>query len=399
MKQQLIWTIVFSLLGTAAMGEPTDPQEKTSYTFGIYSNHDLRNSSTNMMSIHRMGHDAFDTYLRPAMSEKLGNIAFNVFSFSATYMSLVWSHEFGHSLRADQVGGHFNIHDAGLPIPYTTMTLPDSINLVDESLSVTAGFEVNNLNTRSTQREFIRNNGMRNVDLAFAFANRLMFPLYTTVIVPIDPEDPDVWINTAGDPVHVVLPVFKNYADGQVFMDDGTVNPDLVDFYGQAAMLGTYFNLLDPQFYKEAAASFGKADVDRQPVWLIGDEETGWTYGTLFNVSPLGYELYMNNYINYGGKQWSVYFKTGRPFKNNGVGLVWNEIISAGKMSMDATLEAWDQDIFGSGFAAEVETVMGINERMGLVINTGYKTEGYVLGKQVPAGLNLGLGVRWSDPG
>ncbi|MCF7807427.1 MAG: hypothetical protein K9N38_02755 [Candidatus Marinimicrobia bacterium] len=335
--------------------------------------------------------------IRPAMSPKLGDIAFSVFSFSTTYMILIWSHEFGHSLRAEQVGGHFNIHNANLPIPHTTMTLPDSISLVDETLSVTAGFEVNYLNVRTIQRDFMKNNGASNTDLAFAFANRIMFPLYTSVILPFTPEERDVWINTAGDPVHVILPVWKNYSDGQVFMADSSVNPDLVDLYGETALLGTYWNLLDPHFYKEVAASFGDETVERKPIWLIGDAENGWTYGTLFNVSPLGYELYMNNYINLDGKALSVYFKTGRPFKNNGLGLVWNEFLTTDKMTMTATVDAWDQDIFGSGVAAELTTDMWVADGIDLILHTGYKTEGYVLGKQIPEGFTLGMGLRWSD--
>ena len=363
----------------------------------VFNNHDLRTSANNARTVHRLSHDLFNTKLRPQMSEKTGDIAFSAFSFASTYLSMVWSHEFGHSLRAAQVGGKFNIHNAALPIPYTTMELPDSISLVDETLSVTGGFEVNYLHIRSIQSEFMRDNGASNTDLAFAFANRIMFPLYTSVIVPIDPEERDVWINTAGDPVHVILPVWKNYSDGKVFMEDGSVNPDLVDFYGEAALLGTYFNFLDPQFYREIAASFGDEKVERKPIWLIGDEENGWTYGTLFNTSPLGYELYLNNYLNLNGRSLSVYFKTGRPFKNNGAGLTWNDFYSNDKVTMTGNLEAWDQDIFGSGFSAEVTTDLNLTDNLGVVIHSGYKTEGYVLGKQTTAGLNLGLGLRYSN--
>lgn len=384
-----------ALLVTAVMAQPENKPGK-SHAFGVYNAYDLRNSSTNALTVNQMTHTAFRKHVKPLMNEKMGNIAYDVFSFAATYMSLVWSHEFGHSLRAAQVGGEFRIHNMALPIPYTTMHLPDSITLVNESLSVTGGFEVNYLNARAVQRDFIWSNGSSNENLAFAFVNRIMFPLYTTVIVPIDPEERDVWINTAGDPVHVILPVFKNYSNGQVFMDDGSVNPELVDFYGEMALLGMYFNFLDPQFYKEMGAALGKK-VDRKPTYLIGDETNGWTYGTLFNTSPLGYELYLNNYINFRGQELALYFKTGRPFKNNGLGLTWNELYTSDKLEMSATVEAWDQDLFGSGFAGELETYIGLTEQMGIVLNTGYKTEGYVLGKQVDSGLNLGLGVRYSN--
>jgi hypothetical protein len=103
----------------------------------------------------------------------------------------------------------------------------------------------------------------------------------------------------------------------------------------------------------------------------------------------------MNNYFNIRGESYSLYFKTGRPFKNNGLGLVWNELISNEKLSVSMSLEGWDQDIFGRGFAAEFETDLDINERMALLLHTGYKTQDYVLGKQVPSGFNLGLGLRF----
>ena len=388
-----VWLVLPLMVGQTLQAQTVGNTEFT-YEIGIFNQYDLRTSSNNALAVHEFANDAFNRNIRSKMGEKSGNLAFGAFSFASTYMSMIWSHEFGHSLRAAQVGGHFHIHDASLPIPYTTMELPDSISLEDETLSVTGGFEVNYLNVRSIQRKFMKNNGASNVSLAFAFANRIMFPLYTSVIVPIDPEDPDVWINTAGDPVHVILPVFKNYSENQVFMSDGSVNPELVKFYQQAALLGSYFNLLDPQFYKEVAASFGDEKVDRKPVWLIGDEENGWTYGTLFNTSPLGYELYMNNYVNIDNNHFSVYLKFGRPFKNLGMGVVWDDVIHTETFSMNATVEAWDQDIYGAGIAAEVSSYVRMGQNLDLAIHTGYKTEGFVLGKQVSEGLNLGLGVR-----
>ena len=392
MKSIQLFVICIIVCISSAVAQ--DSTVVNTYRFGYYNQYDLRNSSTNALFIHRYSNDLFNDVVRPKMGEKTGNLAFGVFSFASTYMSMIWSHEFGHSLRAAQVGGHFKIHNAALPIPYTTMELPDSIDLVDESLSVTGGFEVNYLNVRTIQSDFIRNNGSSNVSLAFAFANRIMFPLYTSVIVPIDAEDPDVWINTAGDPVHVILPVWTNYSDGQVFMADNSVNPDLVDFYGEAVLLATYFNLLDPHFYKEVAASFGDEKVERKPIWLIGDHSNGWIYGTMFNVSPLGYELYLNNYIHLNGNQFSLYFKTGRPFKNNGAGLAWNNIAETDKYNVSASLETWDQDIFGSGIAGEATLEYKLSQNLGIVTSAGYKTEGYILGKQIAEGFNWSLGVQ-----
>lgn len=389
---QVIW--ILGILAAIGSAQTMGKEQIGRYEFGIYSQYDLRNSSSNAISVHRALHDLYNQKAKPNLGEKWQGMTYNLFSFSSAYLTLLWSHEFGHSLRAKQVGGKFKIHNVALPIPYTTMHLPDSITLVDEALSVTAGFEVNTLNTRSIQREFILRNGGRNEDLAFALVNRLMFPLYTSVIIPINPEERDVWIDTAGDPVHVTLPVFKNYSDNQVFMADSSVNPDLVNYYKQSAIFSILFHLLDPQFYKEFGATFGEPRNDREPTYIIGDYVNGWTYGTLFNVSPLGYELYLNNYIHVDGNAFSFYLKYGRPFKNNGMGLIWNEIVNNNKTSISAVLEAWDQDIFGKGFAGEGTLIYKLSQNMGVIIKAGYKTEGYILGKQVAQGYNWSFGLK-----
>lgn len=365
------------------------------YEFGGYNQYDLRNSSFNAISTNRLLNDAFRKGITSKMSKKAGNALYGLYSFSTTYLTMIWSHEFGHSLRAKQVGGEFRIHNVALPIPYTTMHLPEDINLVDEALSVTGGFEVNYLTVRKIQREFVEQNGTFAEDLSFSFANRMMFPIYTSVIVPIDPEKPNVWIETAGDPIHCVLPVFKNYSDNQVFMSDGTVNPELVKLYGQTSLFASFFSLLDPQFYKELGGAFGKRDKTRRPVFIIGNHETGWTYGTLFNVSPLGYELYMNNYVHVKGHKFSIYAKYGNPFKNKGLGIRYANIVENPKLNISSSIDLWDQDIFGKGISGEVEAKYKFAQSLGLNLSLGYKTAGYVLGKQLQKGLNFGFGLAY----
>ena len=365
------------------------------YEFGVFNQNDLRNSSSNAISTNRVLTDVFRKGVSSKMNDKVGNALYGLYSFSTTYLTMVWSHEFGHSLRAKQVGGEFRIHNAALPIPYTTMHLPEDINLVDEALSVTGGFEVNYLTVRKIQREFVEQNGTFAEDLSFSFANRMMFPIYTSFVVRINPEEPNVWIETAGDPVHCVLPVFKNYSENQVFVSDGVVNPELVKLYNQSAMFASFFSLLDPQFYRELGGAFGKRDKTRRPVFLIGNHDTGWTYGTLFNMSPLGYELYLNNYVHLKGHKFSIYAKYGNPFKNNGLGIRYANIVDNPKLNISSSLDLWDQDIFGMGISGEVEAKYKISEKFGLNMSLGYKTEGYVLGKQLGNGLNLGFGLAY----
>jgi hypothetical protein len=394
MNRLFLIPIMFFTISICCFGQ--DSLWQRTYDFGIYNNYDLRNSSTNMIGAFRLLNDGFNEGVVSKMKNpKIINVSKGVFSFATVYLAMVWSHEFGHSLRAKQVGGNFNIHNFGIPIPYTTADLPPSISLVDEAIFVTAGFEVNYLNVRKLQAQFVRQNGLWNEDLGFSFANRLMYPIYTTFIVPIDPEDKKVWIETAGDPVHYILPVFKNYSDGAVFLADSIVNPELVSFYNQATIFGSFFQLLDPQFYREAGAAFGKSSKVRRPIFLIGDFENGWTYGTLFNASPLGYELYFQNYLHLKGQQFGLYVKYGRPYKNVGLGVSMNNFLNYKKLKSDVILEVWQQDIFGSGGSLEIQTNLRLSKNIGFNFNIGYKTEGYVLGKQLKAGPNLGFGVSY----
>jgi len=363
------------------------------YQVGVYNQYDLRNSSENAITTHRVLADAFRKGVKPLMGDKLGNITYGIYNFASTYMLLVWSHEFGHSLRAEQVGGKFKIHNAELPIPYTTMHLPEGISLSNEALAVTGGFEVNYLTVRSLQREFISQNGTYNEDLSLGFVHRTMYILYTSLIVPIDPEDPEVWKDPPGDPANIALLTFKNYSGDQVFVGaDSTVNPGLVKYYQQSAILGTFFNLLDPQFYREVGGAFGRSK-PRKPIFIIGDYYTGWTYGTLFNTSPLGYELYMNNYIHVKGNMFTLYLKYGNPFQNLGLGLGWQDIIHHSKVHMSAFFDIWDQDIYGPGISGEVSADFRLIDKFGVHLNLGYKTRGYVLGKQINEGANLGFGL------
>ena len=381
------------LLSNLASGQ--DSSWTRTYSLQGYNQLDLRNSAANGITVHRLLHDGFRNGIKPHMGKKTGDVVYGFYSFAATYLSMVWSHEFGHSLRAKQVGGNFHIHNADLPIAYTTMHLPDDVSYEDEALSVTGGFEVNHLAVRQLQNEFINQNGTFNEDLALSFANRMMYTIYTSLIIPIDPKEKDVWINTAGDPVHCVLPVFKNYSNDQVFLADSTVNPELVKFYNQSMAFGAFFQLLDPQFYREFGATFGSADKTRRPIFIIGDHMNGWTYGTLFNVSPLGYELYLNNYLHLKGEQFVAYFKYGNPFKNNGLGIQWTQFLNSDKFKMSALLEAWDQDIFGKGISLETNSSLKLGAKFGLNASLGYKTEGYVMGKQLDEGLNFGLGLSY----
>ena len=397
MKNAIKYIIVLCgiSLNTAAQ-ENVDSTYHRYYEIGIAPSYDLHNVSRNGLTTFKVMQDVYSKGIQPKLPEKLGNMLGGVWSFSFTYLSMIWPHEFGHSMRAHQVGGHFNIHNIALPIPYTTMDLPDDVSFQSRALSVIGGFEINYLSSRSIQDDFYEYNGLYNDELGLAFVHKMMYPIYVSLIVPQNPEKADTWIKTAGDPVHYIMPVWQSYSNDEVFLSDGTVHPGLVDFYGQSALLATFFNLLDPAFYKQASAAFGKPTDGKRPWYLIGNEHTGWSYGTMFNTSILGYEVFLNNYLKLNDRLFIVRLKTGRPFKNNSLTISSPNIYTSEKIKLGALAEVWDQDIFGMGGMVYSDISYSISDKIDINLQFGYKTEGYTIGRTVESNFIGWAGFRYN---
>ncbi|MBN2890240.1 MAG: hypothetical protein JXL97_00095 [Bacteroidales bacterium] len=387
MKQKLFISILIfvAFFQTNAQNDSTKLFHRQ-YEIGLGTNYDIQNSAVNGLTVFKLTQDAYTYGVRPHLPKTLGNIVGGFWSFSFTYLAMIWPHEFGHFSRAKQVDGLFKIHNIGLPFPYTTMHLPDEISLEQNALTVIGGFEVNYLTARNIQTDFFEYNGAYNDALSLAFAHRMMYTVYTSIVIPQNPSTPETWINTGGDPVHICLPVWKNYSNGQVFMSDSSVNPGLVKYYNESSLFATFWNLADPTFYKEIAALFGDVKDGKKPWYIIGNETTGWSYGTTFNTSVLGYELYLNNFLKVNDKLYMIYFKYGRPFKNNAIGVYSPNLYENKKIKLGASVEIFDQDIYGKGFASYANVSYKFYKKLSLNIQAGYKTDGYVLGKQLNEG-------------
>jgi len=119
-----------------------------------YNNLSVQNSSTNFRSVFRLAEDSYYSIVDPVLPEWSRSAASFVFTFGSTYMTVLWSHEFGHWFRAKEIGGNFNIHNMSLPVPYTTAELPSDITPMEEALFVAAGFEVNYLISREITEDF-----------------------------------------------------------------------------------------------------------------------------------------------------------------------------------------------------------------------------------------------------
>jgi hypothetical protein len=402
-KNGLLTIVCFLMVGSlAAQNNLNDTLNTESiniyrdYQLIIAPDHDLYNASVNSRTAGKFLHDVFSKGIGPKIKNNtLKNISEGIWSFTSIYTSMIWAHEFGHMLRAKQVGGNFTIERLSFPIIFGHMDLPPNHSLEDNALSVAGGFEVNYLTVRDIQLDLFRHNSLYNDELSLAFAHRLLYPIYFTVIAPVDPERPNTWNNTMGDPVHWIKPVWER-SGNEIFQSDGSVNPELVSFYKRSALASVLWNLVDMNFYSEAVAAFSSIEEAKEAKYLIGDEVNGWGYGTNFNTSVLGAELYLTNYLRLKEQLYSIKLIYGFPFQNNGIGLGAYDVLKRdNKFNVDINLDVWDQVYYDMGFALSTNMKYRVGNHIEVILQSGYKTEGYLIGRKLQSGFIGNFGLRY----
>ncbi|UCH63636.1 MAG: hypothetical protein JSU77_04105 [Fidelibacterota bacterium] len=341
-----------------------------------------------------------DLYLKgigPRLPEKVQPFVETFWSVYGTFLCSLWPHEFGHWARAQQVGGNFIIQSFGLPFPRAKMDVPASLSPQEEALPSIGGHEINYLMMRQTHLDFYSKDFSYALDIVHAFIQQVYYPVYAFMIAPADPEEPSTWTDTRGDPVESALIVYQNYTNRDAIRGDGSVDPELVSYYREAVYLSVLWTLLDPMLYQSTKA-FGadmEQDYGLMTPWMLGDENESWTWGTQFNPSPLGYELYFNNYLRLRQKLYAFYIKTGRPYKNIGIGIQAPSLIETGNLTLGAACDLWNQDIHGKGAAVSLDIKYQFYEGFGLLLRGSWKDDGYLVGRRLEQSVALFAGVSY----
>ncbi len=275
------------------------------------------------------------------------------------------------------------------------MKLPPVMDIKMRSLSIIGGFEINHRMMNQIHMDFYENDFAYADELIHAFIQEVFYPFYTLIVTPADPEKPSTWTSTRGDPVETVLTVYKKRTGRPAIRADGTVDPELARNYRESVYVNILWTLLDPMLYQGAKA-FG-ADMNRNHglmrPWRLGNSRFSWAYGTQFHPSPLGYELYFKNYFRIKGKLYMLYMKTGRPYRNLGVGVRIPGLVKKAGFTLGAGCDIWDQDIYGSGAAFSVDAGYQLYKGTGLLLNASWKDEGYLVGRRVGKTKMLYAGV------
>jgi hypothetical protein len=363
--------------------------------------YDLSNAAINTRTAGKVLVDIYYRGIAPQISSHLArNLIGTLWSFSLCWSSTMWPHELGHFLRVKQVGGDFWIEKVVFPVAFGTVVFPDNASLEDELLFVIGGLEVNSLIALGIQQDSFRHNGLYNDELYTAFFHRLMYPAYTWLFAPINPADPASWINendeqvSFGDVASIARLVIERQGK-TVFLGDGSVNPELVTFYEKARLWSLLWNLADINLYYQLAALTKGELAGARPPYLIGDANKGWAYGTLFNASILGAELYLNNYLNWNGRHYRTYLKYGFPLTDYGIGLGLTDILPMTSLNTDLEFHAWHQHYYGTGFAIGATFGIPLSQNLSASIRSLWKLDGYILGSPLQQGLSGYLGLRY----
>lgn len=316
-----------------------------------------------------------------------------VWSFVGKWFSILWPHEFGHVLRTNHVGGKFSFVKMQFPGVLGKLEMPQDATLFHHTLALIGGFEANYIIARNIQSDFYRYGELYNDELGIAFGNRIMYSLYTLVFSPQNPNNANTWENEGGDPVNFTKLVWRN-ANFDIYDSNGDPNKELVRFYRNAAFASILWNILDLNLYKQACAFFGN-ELNSKTAFRLGGKDNNWFYGTLYNTSVLGAELYFFNYFTLKQRKIETYFKYGFPIKNYGLGFTFPDIVCKNQFKVDLYLDFWTQKFFDEGFSIQTEINYRFFNSFGVLLNFGYKTEGYLSGKPLSQGITGFLGIKY----
>ncbi len=389
------WRLVVATLA----GTPAESSNfHRDYTL-IYANHyDLLNSAVNLNSAGKLLYDAWFRALAPKVKNGALWTGISTTGIILTrWSALLFPHEFGHWLRARQVGGEFGFERLAFPGIIGWMRLPESAPLESHILALIGGLEVDVLTAKLIQQEFYQRNGLYNDEFGLVFGHRLMYPLYALLTLPANPQNPDYWENMGGDPATFVKLIWERTAE-PVLLPDSSVNPQLLKLHYGTIIISILSNLADINFYQSAGAFFGPELGGRAARFLFGDEQNGWAYGTLFNPSPLGPEIYLFNYLRHKGRFYTTSFRFSLPLYGFGAGIRAPEIFTTGRLTLGFGADVWHQRFSGTGAGLSAELGFRLGHNWQLLLSVGSKTRGYLLGRPIGPSFIGYAGIKYIMP-
>ena len=311
--------------------------------------------------------------------------------FPLIFQTTLFVHEaVGHPVRAREAGGgakivgRWPLLPGGSPLISRSRTA--GWTATDEVITVLGGYEANHALGLSVQKLLYERGSAQYQEPLLAVVNKLQAPFGAYVRDHSNPADPAAYIEPKEDTPEFAA-AFQRSRGKPVLTTAGAPDPAMVKFFKESRLAGLW-TLADPlvaeSFYH---VGWSLANMKRErELWMFTTGETRWMYGTQFNFSPLGYELYLNLYLKRGPHAANGYVRYGRPLRNNGLGFETPELLRCGRAGLGGGFDVWSQEGRGAGGSGHVLASLQLTEVFALYGRLGAKTPGYLMAQPVRSG-------------
>jgi hypothetical protein len=327
-----------------------------------------------------------------------------IWQFFITYEFVVWPHEVGHWIRHREFGHQFIVLDLSFPRPEGTSKYHNETDL-DVIMGILGGVEANHLTALNIQKEFYQREFGYSDSFTALFLHKFMYTFYTYVMNRGNADDIAFWLDEPGDPTQFVKQWYKLYfgkdsiSPGPVpeESEGASVDPSVPRLYKEMNILG-FWSLLDPMTYWGWINAVKRISTgeNRTSVWWFKTGALKWMYGTQFNLSPMGYELYLHLYAKWKNQFAIFYARWGRPETNVGVGLELPELFKWQRFHLGFGIDVWNQAIFNWGINLHALPIYWLTPDLRLVAKVGWKTDGYILAQPLLQDVYGWAGLRFS---
>lgn len=300
----------------------------------------------------------------------------------------LWPHELGHQIRAAQFGNHFTVENFNFPRPDGHFYFSNDPPTNQEQIMATiGGAEMNHLIGLYGQKQAYERDYSFADELLYLALNKTQYIFYINLYDPVDTSDPNPWLDTTGDPIEYASFLFRERFQRSPVTTAGTVDPEAEDLYNEIKF-ASFWTLLDPIIWLapyHVAKAYIKDEMTVTLPWVeIGG--TRWMYGTQMNISPLGYELYLNLYTKFNDRLTVTYFKAGNPVKNYGMGMEFPHWIRKDPIELGFGIDIWNQWDYDVGGSVFLLTDYKVKNQFGITGKIGWKDSGYLMGQRLRAG-------------
>lgn len=347
--------------------------------------------AVDVLSLNKLLVDWSKSINPPFRRNALTRFAKEIINFEIFDLTASMNHEiFGHGAVARELGGYseYGFYWLG---NWRGKFWSSGINYTEDTriFQTTSGSEANQELGYESQKYLYTKDSVTSDDL-FLLLPKLDFLAY--LLVTSNPHgDYSKFMNSGYDPQRIVMRLSQkyygaNYTKAQVMgVYDQMLASSYSSLFDFGIVTGIYsifaYTFLDKYEYTVPGFYFGK-------IKMIP--------GTRFTYTPLGPDTYLDFYFkqrDVTDPPLFIYYLRGGEFAGNGSWGTGFELYNLKKIIDGMRFDFWHQPD-GNGFNLEMTNKIKINSKLSLLLDTYYKSRGYLIGKPYEKGLRAFGGVE-----